>query len=304
MIDENMSDGHSKPSHCDMPLVSIVTPAYNAARFIEDTLKSIRDQDYPNIEHIVLDDGSIDNTSDILERYRESYNLRWISKNNEGQTVTVNRGFDTAKGEIVVWLNADDVLFNKQVIMNIVKHFQIHPEVGVVYGHTAILDERNKIVKIQYAIPWLNLENLRRAHFAPGVFYRRNIVLNHKLNPAFNYAMDYEQVLRLCKNGIKFGYINKVLIGYRKHKATKSMRRRADLEAETKRLRKKYGERFGISYYFSKYLDNGCFLVFKVCGIKTVIDLCIRPAKFQLAFDATFDSFPRLVLRQAMPYVN
>jgi len=288
----------------DLPLVSIITPAHNAEKFIAKTLKSVEGQDYQNLEHIVLDDGSTDNTSSILKQYQKNYNLRWFSKRNEGQTVTVNKGFDMAQGDLVIWLNADDVLFNKQVTTSIVRKFESDPSIGVVYGHTAILDENSRIIKIQFSIPWFNLGTLRRAHFAPGIFYRRNVALKYKLDSTFNYAMDYEQTLKMCNDRIRFAFLNKILIGYRRHKATKSMSQRPFLNAETKRLRKKYGEKFGVSYYFSKCLDDSYLLFFKLCGIKTVVNLYMQPEASQLAFDVKFDSLPKLVLRQVLPYVS
>jgi glycosyltransferase involved in cell wall biosynthesis len=304
MIDKKLFESSPEPEIVGMPLVSIVTPAYNAGKFIEETLSSIQKQDYPNFEHIVLNDGSTDNTPSILERFQRSYNLLWVSKSNEGQAVTVNKGFRMARGEIIVWLNADDVLFDKQVITNIVKKFQSNPDTGVIYGHTAILDENSKIMKIQFSIPWLNLGTSRRAHVAPGVFYRRSVALRYTLDSTFDFAMDYEQTLRMCNDGVRFGYLNKVLIGYRRHRATKSMSQRGKLNAETKRLREKYGETFGISYVFLRLLDDSCLLAFKLLGIKTVIALHVNPQKAQLAFDAKFDSMPKLILRQAVPYVS
>jgi glycosyltransferase involved in cell wall biosynthesis len=115
----------------EQPLISIITPAYNAGRFIEDTLKNVMCQKYENLEHIVIDDGSTDSTVDILRKYESTYNLKWFSKSNEEQAVTVNKGFDIAKGQIVVWLNADDVLFSKRVIADVVETFNKNPEVDV-----------------------------------------------------------------------------------------------------------------------------------------------------------------------------
>lgn len=287
-----------------LPLVSIVTPAYNAGKFIEETLSSVQKQIYPKLEHIVLDDGSTDDTASILERYQEKYNLLWFSKGNEGQTITVNKGLKMARGDIIVWLNADDVLFDKHVIANIVEKFQTASDVGVIYGHTAILDENSKILKIQFSIPWVNMGTFRRAHLAPGIFYRKNVALKYMLDSAYDFAMDYEQTLRMCNDGIGFGYLNKVLIGYRRHSATKSISQRNKLNAETRQLREKYGETFGISYVFSKWLDNSCLLAFKILGIKTMISLYAKREKVQLAFDAKFDSMSKLILRQLVPYVG
>jgi len=286
------------------PLVSIVTPVYNAEKFIEYTLRSVMCQDYPKIEHIVLDDGSTDNTASILRKYEHLYNLEWFSKRNEGQTITVNRGFDLASGEIVVWLNADDVLFDKQVITSVVKKFIGNPEIGVIFGHMAIIDEKNRIIKIQYSVPWFDYGRLLRAHFAACIFYRRGTLLKHRLDCDLDYTIDYEQCLRMCENGVKFAYLNRIMLGYRRHKATKSWSKKAEAEAEVREIRRKYGEKFGPSHYFLKHLDNIVFLAFKLWGVKNVIDLCLHPRNFQLAFDAKFDSLPKHIVRQIIPYVS
>ena len=85
------------------PLVSIVTPSYNQGRYIEETIQSILNQDYPNFEYIVIDGGSNDNTIEILKKYEG--NLTWISEKDRGQADAINKGFYMAKGEIVAWLN-------------------------------------------------------------------------------------------------------------------------------------------------------------------------------------------------------
>jgi len=283
-------------------LVSIITPAYNAEKYIDNTIKSVIFQDYPYIEHIVIDDGSEDGTINVLKQYEKKYDLHWFSKCNEGQTITVNEGFDLAKGEIVVWLNADDVLFNRQVIRDIVKQFSENPKTDVIYGHMAIIDEMNKFVKMQYAFPWFDNERLLRFHFAACVFYRKKIVQKYKLDTKLNYAMDYEQCFRMYKGGVRFQFINKILMGYRRHKDTKSMSNKYKVNLEVNKIRKKFGQKLTLSHYVSQYLDILFLLAFKVTGITEVIDLNLRPQKYQLAFDYKKDSLIKLIIRQMIPY--
>ena len=104
----------------DLPLVSIVTPSYNQGKFIEDTILSVKNQSYPNIEHIVVDAGSTDGTLKILRKYEKEYNLKWVSEPDEGQSDAVNKGFEMAKGEIVDWINSDDVYFDTMTISYVV----------------------------------------------------------------------------------------------------------------------------------------------------------------------------------------
>src|SRR5271155_70698 len=114
-----------------MPLVSIVIPCLNTARFIEQTIESVLDQDYPRIEYIVMDGGSTDGTLDILRKYEHS--LRWQSAPDRGTADAVNRGFALGQGEILAFLNADD-LYHPHAVSTAVRALRDHPEAASVYG--------------------------------------------------------------------------------------------------------------------------------------------------------------------------
>jgi len=283
----------------NMPLVSVVTPAYNAEKFIETTLKSVMCQTYANVEHIVIDDGSTDKTADILRKYEGTCNLKWFSKPNEGQAITLNKCIDLARGELVVILNADDALFDTKVIANLVRN----RETDVVYGHMAIIDERNRLLKIQYAMPRFSYDRLLQAHFAYFICYRREIVCRYRFDPTLDFVMDYEQCLRMARDGVRFGCLNRILLAYRRHEATKSVSRRKDQRAETKEVQKRYGRRFSIYYLFMNLLDRFILLCLKICGVKTVVELYFHPEKFHLAFPIRFGSLLKTVTGQLVPYI-
>src|SRR4030095_9000889 len=116
-----------------LPTVSIVTPAYNQAEFLRDTIESVLAQDYPNIEYVVLDDGSTDETPNILAEYGDRF--RWETHANMGQTATINKGWAMTSGEIVTWLNSDDT-YLPGAVSKAVDFLQRNPDVGVVYGDT------------------------------------------------------------------------------------------------------------------------------------------------------------------------
>jgi GT2 family glycosyltransferase len=204
--------------------------------------------------------------------------------------------------EIVVWLNADDVFFTKDVIYEVVKKFTREPTVDVVYGHMAIIDEKNRVLKIQYAPDKLDFETLLLGHFAACIFYRKNILSKYKLNPNLNYAIDYDQCLRMAKDGVRFGYINKPLIAWRRHKATKSLSGSNKLKEETIRLREKYKAKLSYNYYIMKAFYYFLILAHKIYGVKDVLELYMVPQRYQLAFNAKFDSLIKLIFRQVLPY--
>lgn len=174
------------------PLVSIVTPSYNQGVFIEDNIRSVLNQDYQNIEHIILDGNSEDRTIDILKRYDDR--LTWISEEDKGQASAINKGFKLANGAIIGSLNSDDVLFHKKVVNKIVETFLQVSNVDVCYGNVAILNKNNEILRVKCASDFNYSRLFRRKCFIPqpGSFFKRKIVRENKLEAKLNFAFDYE----------------------------------------------------------------------------------------------------------------
>lgn len=173
-----MSDPLELPSVADrspMPLVSVVTPTLNQAGFIDATLRSVAGQTYPRIEHIVLDGGSTDGTLDILRRYERSHQLRWISEPDDGMYDAVNRGLALANGEIVAYLNSDDLLLPWAVEVA-VEHLMRHAETALVYGDALQIDDLSRRT-VFYFQPPFRIDYLRTiGSFAqPATFWRREV---------------------------------------------------------------------------------------------------------------------------------
>ncbi len=179
------------------PLVSIVTPAFNSARFIERTIASVMTQDYPRVEHIVVDGGSTDGTLDILRRYPH---LRWISEPDRGQSDAINKGLRMAQGEILAWLNADDT-YNPGAISTAVQWLQSHPDVGLVHSDYHVIDEEDRHLYTLHAIDF-ELDQLFLTNEIPGqftAFWHRTIRDRvGDLDEGLHYVMDYDYWLRIA----------------------------------------------------------------------------------------------------------
>ena len=124
------------------PLVSIVTPSYNQAPYLEETIRSVLDQDYPNVEYLVVDDGSTDESVEIIRRYEDRL-AWWTRQENAGQVAALNRGFERARGQLLGYLNSDDTLL-PGALSRLAAEFERSPELLLVYGDALYTDERSR----------------------------------------------------------------------------------------------------------------------------------------------------------------
>lgn len=281
-----------------LPLVSIVTPSYNQGRFVEDTILSVKNQDYPNLEHIVVDGGSRDETVEVLRKYEGTYNLRWISEPDEGHSDAVNKGFRMAKGEIIGWLNSDDVYVGRSVVRTVVERFERRPDVDVIYGDCLFIDEDSTILRVQCA-PGFKYRRLLQWCFLgqPAVFFRRNVVDTHQLDVHLNVAIDYEYWLRIGKQ-YRFYHLPTVLAGDRNHSRRISVARAAELREVSEQLRKRYGRRYDVWHYITRGTD----VVFSGVPrrVKGLLVLIRMLGKKDWAFPVRWDRPLKYVGRQLM----
>jgi glycosyltransferase involved in cell wall biosynthesis len=210
------------PSLGELPLVSIVTPSYNQGRFIRRTIESVLAQTYPNIEYLVVDGASTDETLGILRRHGDR--VRWISEPDSGQTEAINKGLRAVSGEIVGYLNSDDVLL-PDAIETIVEYFRSHPECDLVYGDAEYIDEEDRVIGT-YATADYSFERLMKdcCICQPAAYWRS--VIGEVVGPfdeELHYAMDYDHWIRVDRSGFMIQHMQETIAQSRLHPAMKTL---------------------------------------------------------------------------------
>lgn len=205
------------------PLVSIVTPSYNQARFLEETIQSVLSQDYPRIEYIIVDGGSKDGSCEIIQRYADRL-AWWVSEPDRGQTDAINKGLARANGEILAWLNSDDA-YLPGAVSEVAGFLQAHPEVGMVYGDANLVDERGQLIG-RFPARQTDYRRLRRGYVhipQQAAFFRADLWRRvGPLDPSFYFAMDYDLWVRLAKIA-PLRYVPRKWANFRLHGDAKSV---------------------------------------------------------------------------------
>ncbi len=208
------------------PKISIVTPSYKQAAFIERTLRSVVSQNYPDLEYIVQDGGSQDGTLGILERYADHL-ARWESRPDGGQANAINLGFAKSTGEIMAWLNSDDILL-PGALNHVADFFDRHSDIDVVYGHRYLINEDDRLVG-RWVMPPHNDRVLSWADYIPQetLFWRRRIWdrVGGRIDESFAFAMDWDLLVRFRDAGARFARIPRFLGGFRVHPQQKTSAR-------------------------------------------------------------------------------
>lgn len=211
------------------PVISIVTPSFNQAKFLGECLASVEQQAVGPIEHLVFDGGSSDGSEELLRRAARgprSSDLRWVSEKDKGQSHAVNKGFRLASGELIGWLNADD-RYRPSCLSAIVKTFKTRPDIDVVYGDYTWVNEAGMPLQLRREISFSAFVLLyHRVLYIPttAMFFRRRILDGGQLlNEELHYAMDFEFFVRLNRLGYRFLHISKVLADFRFHAESKSV---------------------------------------------------------------------------------
>jgi len=239
------------------PLVSIVTPSYNQSKYLEETLLSVLNQSYPEIEYLVVDGGSTDSSVELLQKYDERISW-WVSEPDQGQTDAINKGFLHARGDIYAWLNSDDT-YQPEAVSNAVDFLQSHPEVGLVYGDANFIDSHGRVIG-KFNAQQTSYRRLRRGGvYIPqqAAFWRAG--LWHQVGPldtSFYFAMDYDLWVRLARVTV-IRYTPQLWANFRLHDDAKTIA--ADERCWPEMLRvhhREGGSRFSVIYarYYLRWL--------------------------------------------------
>ena len=211
----------------DLPLVSIITPSYNQDQFLEATIRSVLEQDYARIEYIIIDGDSKDNSRAIIERYADRL-AYWESLSDRGQAHAINKGLQRAHGDILGWLNSDDILL-PGVVSRIVEDFGQFPDVDVIYGRLERIDEHGTILptptlpkdRVDFGLDQVLSECVVNQ---PGSFWRRSAMekvgwLDEKLR----YSLDYDYWIRMALAGARFRHLPIPVAQFRLSRASKTV---------------------------------------------------------------------------------
>ncbi len=206
-----------------LPLVSVVTPSMNQARFLEATLRSVLSQDYPNIEYIVVDGGSTDGSPEIIRRYASKL-AWWVSEPDRGQTDAINKGMAHATGKIRAWLNSDDT-YLPGAIRSAVSCFQSFPDAGLIYGDADYIDESGRPIG-RFPAAQTDYRKLRQGYVhipQQAAFFRGDLWQSlGPLDPSYFFAMDYDLWIRIAK-WAELRYVRQTWANFRLHEGGKTI---------------------------------------------------------------------------------
>ena len=221
------------------PRISIITPSFNQGAFLEETIKSVINQNYPNLEYIIIDGGSSDNSVEIIKKYKK-YLSYWISEKDEGQSDAINKGFEKATGDILAWINSDDQYYPD--VFNQIAHAFATNKVDLMYGYHNDVNTQGKTIRKGIFVPFNTYAfKIGFAICQPTSFWRKEVWETcGPLNKSLLFCMDYDFYCRVVKNKYIIKSFPTLICKFRYHTESKSMNFHSRFKDETIFLQKNY----------------------------------------------------------------
>lgn len=271
----------------EYPKISIVTPSFNQGEFLEDTILSIINQGYPNLEYIICDGGSTDNSVSIIRKYEDRITW-WCSEKDKGQTDAINKGMRRATGDVVGWINSDDVMFRNSLFI-IADFFMKHPQCEFANGVVADIDRDGRIKKFTHII--MSKYFMKHGCYnicQQGMFWKRELFnrLGY-LDETFHAKMDVEWLIRNYEANTKVMLLNKPIAAIRVYGETKTAMGGDIWKNDAEKIRLRYNGEYSpnrhglwaLLFFFRKFY-SGCYLMnwakntrYKGCDYKCVNSL-------------------------------
>lgn len=235
-------------------LVTIITPSYNQAKYLEQTILSVLNQSYKNIEYIIMDGGSNDGSVDIIKKYEDRLSY-WQSRPDGGQVKAINKAFQMAKGELVAFVNSDDIL-QPNAVSALIRAYDVNPDYTVYYGLCSTIDaDGNEIAKpkggnLHYDV--LLKRGMLPAIFQPACFFNiKKINRSYVLDENFPFAFDYELLLYLLKQG-NFLFLHSHFASYRVHSDSKSIAHKKEHYLDKLRVQEHYSKKYWLLWKYRR----------------------------------------------------
>ena len=196
------------------PKISIVTPSFNQAEFLERTIQSILNQNYPNLEYIIIDGGSTDGSVDIIKKYKKHLSY-WESTKDNGQYYAIQKGFDKCTGDVMAWINSDDIYHTKSLFI-VAEIFNSFPQIKWLTGNISFIDDQDKIICSRIAKSWSRFNLHKGDHIwiqQESTFWKKSLweSAGAQINLKLNYAADFDLWIRFLK--IEKLYTTEALLG-------------------------------------------------------------------------------------------